>query len=226
MTNSFLASGKTSNNELVTKTYMMLALSLIPTILGAVVGMKLNWGSEVMSGMMGLVAFFGLFAATIVMIFAMRKAGDTPMGVSILMLFTFVMGLFLSASIERTLKLANGSVLVVVAAAGTMTMLFAMSILNKFLNRDLGWMGKGLFIALIALVVMTVIGLFFPSKLMVVLISGLAFVLFSVYLLYDLNQLANGGEDSYVMATLSIYLDLLNIFTSLLNLLGISFGDD
>lgn len=226
MTNSFLASGKTSNNELVTKTYMMLALSLIPTILGAVVGMKLNWGSEVMSGTMGLVAFFGLFAATIVMIFAMRKAGDTPMGVSILMLFTFVMGLFLSASIERTLKLANGSVLVIVAAAGTMTMLFAMSILNKFLNRDLSWMGKGLFIALIALVVMTVIGLFFPSKLMVVLISGLAFVLFSVYLLYDLNQLANGGEDSYVMATLSIYLDLLNIFTSLLNLLGISFGDD
>lgn len=223
MTNFSLASGKTS---IVSKTYMLLALSLIPTIFGAFIGMKINWASEVMKGSTGLMVFIGLLVVTFGMIFAMRKAGDTTMGVSILMLFTFIMGITLSSAIERTLKLQNGSILIAVAASGTAFMLLAMGILNKVLDRDLGWMGKGLFIALIALVMVIVLTMFFPSKLMMVLISGVTFILFSIYLLYDINQLERGEEDSYVMATLSIYLDLINIFTSLLRLLGFSFGDD
>lgn len=226
MTNSFLASGKTSNNDLVSKTYMLLGLSMIPTIFGALIGMKMNWSSTMMQGGLGWLAFIGIIVAFVVMIFAMRKAGDTPVGVSILMLFTMVMGLLISSALERTLKLANGSMIVALAAGGTMTMLISMAALNKYLNRDLGWMGKGLFILLVGLLLVSLISVFFPSTMMALFISGLSFVLFSVYLLYDINQLENGNEDSYVMATLSIYLDLLNIFTSLLNILGISIGDD
>ena len=223
MINSVLNADKTNN--LVSKTYMLLALSLIPTIMGAIIGLKLNWSSEVMKGGAGLIVFIGLLAITLGMIFAMKKAGDTPLGVGILMLFTFIMGITLSSAIERTLKIPNGSMIIAVAASGTAFMLLAMGILNKFLNRDLGWMGKGLFIALIALLVAIILTMFFPSKLMIVVISAVTFILFSVYLLYDINQLGNGEEDSYVMATLSIYLVLLNIFTSLLQLLGI-IGDD
>lgn len=217
--NAVFASDKTNN--IVSKTYMLLALSLIPTIMGAFVGMKMNWSSEVMKGGTGLVVLIGLLVVTIGMIFAMKKAGDTPLGVSILMLFTFVMGLTLSSAIERTLKIPNGSVLIAVAAFGTAFILFTMGVLNKFLNRDLGWMGKGLFVALIALFVVIILTMLFPSKLMMVLISVATFVLFSMYLLFDINQLERGKEDSYVMATVNIYLDLLNIFTSLLQLLGI-----
>lgn len=210
-----------SSNEVLKKTYFLLAMSLIPTVLGTAIGMELG----IMKAIYQTIGAFGFFIAYLVgsflLFIGIRKAGDTPLGITLLMIFTFISGVLLSTLIERTLNIPNGAVLIGTAFAGTAGIFAGMSILNTFLKRDLGFLGKGLFIAIIALLCASFLFIFFPSGLFYILLMVATLVIFSVYLLYDLNQIILGGETSYVNATLSLYIDLINIFRSLLALLGI-----
>ncbi|MDI9334802.1 MAG: Bax inhibitor-1 family protein [Cytophagales bacterium] len=208
-------------NRVLRNTYMLLAISLLPTVLGAYFGVTMGF-SRLFSGFIG---FIVLFAGMFGFIYAIKKTQDTSKGVFVLLAFTFFVGLILSGIIEHTLRFRNGSALVMTAFGGTAGVFFAMAALATTVKRDLSGMSKWLFWGVIVLIVASLINIWVGSTAMMAAISTISIAIFSAYMLYDIKQVIDGGETNYISATLAIYLDLVNIFQSLLNLLGIFGGE-
>lgn len=205
-------------------TYWLLALSMIPTVLGAYLAMEFGFGAAIMSaGGMGLIVFLVVAFA---FIFAIQKFRNSGVGVALLLLFTGFMGAMLSPMLSIILGKSNGASLVMTAFAGTAVIMAGMATLASVIKRDLSFMGKFLFVGLLMLIVAGIANIFLQSSTLMITLSVISIGLFSAYLLYDLKQILDGGETSYVSATLSIYLDLFNIFQNLLSLLGIFGGSD
>lgn len=202
-------------------TYWLLALSLLPTVLGAWVGVATGI-TRSLAGGLGLVVFLG---GAFGFMYAIQKTKNSAAGVPVLLGFTFFMGLMLSRMIAMVLGFSNGASLVMTAFAGTAGVFFAMATLASVIKRDLSGMGKFLFVGVIVLLIASVIALFVPSTAAMLAISVASIAIFSAYMLYDLKQIIDGGETNYISATLALYLDLFNVFQSLLALLGIVGGE-
>ena len=208
-------------NRVLRNTYWLLALSLIPTVLGAWLGVATGITAS-LRGVVGLVVFMvGAFG----FMFAIEKTKNSAAGVPVLLAFTFFMGLMLSRLIGTILGFSNGTQLIMTAFAGTAGVFFVMAMLATVIKRDLSGMGKFLFVGALVLMVGAIINVFVGSTAGMMAISMLAIGIFSAYMLYDLKQIIDGGETNYISATLSLYLDLFNVFQSLLSLLGIMGGD-
>lgn len=216
-----VASTVEQRNKVLRNTYWLLALSLLPTVLGAWLGVATGI-TRSLSGGLGLIVFLG---GAFGFIFAIEKTKNSAAGVPVLLGFTFFMGLMLSRMIAMVLGFSNGSSLVMTAFAGTAGVMFVMASLATVIKRDLSGMSKWLFAGALVIVVAAIINVFVGSTMMMAVISTLAIAIFSAYLLYDLKQVIDGGETNYISATLAIYLDLFNIFQSLLALLGIFGGE-
>jgi modulator of FtsH protease len=216
-----VASTVEQRNKVLRNTYWLLALSLLPTVLGAWLGVATGI-TRSLSGGLGLIVFMG---GAFGFIFAIEKTKNSAAGVPVLLGFTFFMGLMLSRMIAMVLGFSNGSSLVMTAFAGTAGVMFVMASLATVIKRDLSGMSKWLFAGALVILVAAVINVFVGSTMMMAVISTLAIAIFSAYLLYDLKQVIDGGETNYISATLAIYLDLFNIFQSLLALLGIFGGE-
>ncbi|HOX88395.1 MAG TPA: Bax inhibitor-1/YccA family protein [Burkholderiaceae bacterium] len=197
-------------------TYGLLALSLLPTVAGAWLGIQANFSLLAGSPFLGFVVFlaiaFGFF-------WGIERTKHSGWGVALLLGFTFFMGLMLSGLLRVALGLANGGQLIALAGGGTAAVMFVMAAVATTSKRDFSNMGKFLFVALIALLVAVVANLFLQIPALALTISTLAIVLFSAFLLYDLSRIVNGGETNYISATLAVYLSLYNIFANLLSLL-------
>jgi modulator of FtsH protease len=144
--------------------------------------------------------------------------------VPVLLAFTFFMGLMLSRLVGSVLGLANGAGLIMTAFAGTGVIFLGMASLSTVIKRDLGNMGKFLFIGVIMLIVAGIANVFIQSGALMITLSVLAIGIFSAFILYDLKRVRDGEETNYITATLGVYLSLFNIFQSLLTLLGLSGG--
>ena len=202
-------------------TYWLLALSLLPTVLGAWVGVATGITAG-LTGFMGLIVFMvGAFG----FMFAIEKTKHSAAGVPVLLAFTFFMGLMLSRLIAMVLGFSNGSQLIMTAFAGTAGVFFVMASLATVIKRDLSGMGKWLFVGAMVLMVGAIINVFVGSSAGMMAISMLAIGIFSAYMLYDIKQIIDGGETNYISATLALYLDVFNVFQSLLALLGIMGGE-
>jgi modulator of FtsH protease len=175
-----------------------------------------------LNGILGIVVFL---AGAFGFIYAIEKNKNSAAGVPILLAFTFFMGLMLSRLIAMVLGFSNGAELVMTAFGGTAGVFFVMASLASVIKRDLSGMGKWLFIGAIVLMVGSLINVFVGSSAGMMAISMLAIVIFSAYMLYDLKQIMDGGETNYISATLALYLDIVNVFQSLLALLGIFGGE-
>ena len=208
-------------NKVLRNTYWLLALSLVPTVLGAWLGVAMGMAQS-LSGGMGLVVFL---AGAFGFIYAIEKTKNSAAGVPVLLGFTFFMGLMLSRMIAMVLGFKNGSELIMTAFGGTAGVFFVMASLSSVIKRDLSGMGKWLFVGAIALVVGGVINMFVGSTAGMMAMSVAAIGIFSAYMLYDLKRIVDGGETNYISATLALYLDIINVFQSLLALLGIFGGD-
>jgi len=208
-------------NRVLRNTYWLLALSLVPTVLGAWLGVATGITAS-LGGGLGLVVFL---AGAFGFMFAIEKTKNSAAGVPVLLAFTFFMGLMLSRMIAMVLGFKNGSELVMTAGAGTAGVFFVMASLASTIKRDLSGMGKWLFVGALVLMVGGIINVFVGSTAGMMALSTLAIGIFSAYLLYDLKQIIDGGETNYISATLALYLDLFNIFQSLLALLGIAGGE-
>ena len=215
------ASLPAERNRVMRNTYWLLALSLVPTVLGAWLGVATGL-TKSMGGIMGLVVFLG---GAFAFMYAIEKTKNSAAGVPVLLAFTFFMGIMLSGLIARVLGFKNGSSLVMTAFGGTAGIFFVMASLSTVIKRDLSGMGKWLFWGVMVLLVASVINVFMGSTALMAVVSTLAIAIFSAYLLYDLKQVIDGGETNYISATLAIYLDVFNIFQSLLALLGIFGGE-
>ncbi|MFN3734851.1 Bax inhibitor-1/YccA family protein [Comamonas testosteroni] len=208
-------------NRVLRNTYWLLALSLIPTVLGAWLGVATGM-TRALTGGVGLIVFMvGAFG----FMFAIEKTKNSAAGVPVLLAFTFFMGLMLSRLIGMILGFSNGTQLIMTAFAGTAGVFFVMAMLATVIKRDLSGMGKFLFVGALVLMVGAIINVFVGSTAGMMAISMLAIGIFSAYMLYDLKQIIDGGETNYISATLALYLDLFNVFQSLLALLGIMGGD-
>ncbi|MCA3237158.1 MAG: Bax inhibitor-1/YccA family protein [Curvibacter sp.] len=208
-------------NKVLRNTYWLLALSLLPTVLGAWIGVATGITAS-LTGFVGLIVFL---AGAFGFIYAIEKTKNSAAGVPVLLGFTFFMGLMLSRLIAMVLGFKNGADLVMTAFAGTAGVFFVMASLATVIKRDLSGMGKWLFVGAIVLMVGGIINVFVGSSTGMIVISMLAIGIFSAYMLYDIKQIIDGGETNYISATLALYLDIVNVFQSLLALLGIFGGE-
>jgi len=202
-------------------TYWLLALSMLPTVLGAWVGVATGITQSLRGGI-GLIVFLG---GAFAFMFAIEKTKRSAAGVPVLLAFTFFMGLMLSRLIGMVLGFKNGTDLIMTAFAGTAGVFFVMATLASVIKRDLSGMGKWLFVGAMVLMVGAIINVFVGSSAGMMAISVAAIGIFSAYMLYDLKQILDGGETNYISATLALYLDVFNVFQSLLALLGIVGGE-
>jgi modulator of FtsH protease len=208
-------------NKVLRNTYWLLSLSLVPTVLGAWIGVATGI-TQSLNGILGMVVFL---AGAFGFIYAIEKTKNSAAGVPVLLGFTFFMGLMLSRLIGHVLGFSNGAQLVFTAFGGTAGVFLVMASLATVIKRDLSGMGKWLFVGAIVLLVGGVINAFVGSSAGMMAMSMAAIGIFSAYMLYDIKQIIDGGETNYISATLNLYLDIINVFQSLLALLGIFGGE-
>jgi FtsH-binding integral membrane protein len=203
-------------NKVLRNTYMMLALTMIPTVIGALIGTSMNLSFMAEHPIMSSLLMFG---AMMGMLFAVTALRNSVWGIVALLGFTFVAGVFLGPILQVALHLKNGAELVGMAAGGTGIIFFTLATIATVTKKDFSFMGKFLFIGLILLIVASLANIFFQIPALSLTISAIAVMIFSAYILYDVSQIVHGGETNYVMATLGLYLNIYNLFIHLLNLL-------
>lgn len=210
-----------SQHRVLRNTYMMLGLTMIPTVIGALIGMSTNFSFLAQYPIMGPLLMFG---AMMGLLFGVSATRNSVWGIVLLLAFTFVAGFFLGPMLQYALQLRNGAQLVGLAAGGTGIVFFGLAGYATVTRRDFSFMGKFLFVGLILLIVASIANLFFQVPAASLTISAIAVLLFSAYILYDVSDIIHGGETNYVMATMRLYLDIYNLFVHLLNLLLVFAG--
>jgi len=208
-------------NRVLRNTYWLLALSMIPTVLGAWIGLATGFNRVLTPGV-GLIVFL---AGAFGFIFAIERTKNSAAGVPILLAFTFFMGLMLSRLLGAVLGLANGGALIMTAFGGTAAIFGGMAAASSIIKRDLSALGKWLFIGAIMILVAGIANFFIQSSALMLTLMVLAIGVFSAFILYDLKRVRDGEETNYISATLGVYLSLYNVFQSLLALLGIFGGE-
>jgi modulator of FtsH protease len=220
--NPMMAPGHTASstsalaqNRVLRNTYLLLALTMVPTVIGAMVGMAT--ASIVMAHpiMISLV----MLAVVIGLQFAIAANRNSGIGVALLLLMTGILGWWLGPILNVALSMKNGMALVGYAAVGTGVIFAAMATVAATAKRDFSFMGKFLFVGMIALILASIANMFLQIPALSLAISTLVIVVFSLFLLYDLQRIIRGGETNYVMATTGVYMSLFNIFANLLHLL-------
>ncbi|WP_076590989.1 Bax inhibitor-1/YccA family protein [Herminiimonas arsenitoxidans] len=209
-------------HRVLRNTYWLLALSMIPTVLGAWLGVQFKFAFFAGSPFMGMIIFlaiaFGFF-------YAIEKTKNSGLGVALLLGFTFFMGLMLSRLIGHILGFANGTTLIMTAFGGTAAILATMATVATVSKRDFSGIGKWLFMGVLVIIVAAIANIWLQLPALQLTISVVAIGIFSAFILYDVQRIINGGETNYVTATLGIYLSVYNVFSNLLALLGIFGGE-
>jgi len=220
--NSTGATDVVVRNRVLRNTYWLLALSMIPTVLGAWIGVAS--GFTLMAGSPGL-SILIFFAVAFGFMYGIEKTKNSGMGVVLLLAFTFFMGLMLSRLISATLSFSNGPALIMYAFGGTAAVFATMASIATVSKRDFSGMSKFLFVGVILLILASVANIWLQMPALMITVSVIAIGIFSAYILFDVQRIVNGGETNYVTATLAIYLDVYNVFANLLALLGIFGGN-
>jgi modulator of FtsH protease len=209
-------------NRVLRNTYALLALTMLPTVAGALLGIQMQFSFLAGSPFMAFLLFLGVAVG---FMWGIEKTKNSGMGVVLLLGFTFFMGLMLSRILQVALGFSNGGSLIAMAAGGTGAIFFALAGVASTTKRDFSNLGKFLFTGVILVLLAALANAFFQIPALALAISALAVVIFSAYILYDINRIVQGGETNYITATLAVYLDIYNIFVSLLHLL-LAFGGE
>jgi modulator of FtsH protease len=212
-----------TRNRVLRNTYALLALSMVPTVIGAWLGVAMGFtffeGSPFMGAIIFLAVAFGFF-------WAIEKNKDSGLGVVLLLGFTFFMGVMLSRLIGMTLgSYSNGATLIMGAFGGTAAIFTVMASIATVSKKDFSGMSKFLFIGVILLILASLANIWLQMPALMLTLMVVAIAIFSAFILVDVQRVVNGGETNYVVATLGIYLSVYNIFSNLLALLGIFGGD-
>ena len=216
MTNQESRTYVREQNTVLRNTYLLLAISMIPTVLGALLGVQMGFSFFPGRPMMSVLMFLGIAFG---FMWGIERSKNSGLGVALLLGFTFFMGLMLSRILQYTLGFSNGGTLIAMAAGGTGAIFFTLAGVATVTKKDFSFLGKFLFIGMIVVLLAAVANIFFMIPALALTISALSVMIFSAYILYDISRIVNGGETNYVMATLSVYLDIYNVFVNLLNLL-------
>lgn len=213
-----------TQNKVLRNTYALLGISMIPTVIGAFVGMSMNFSFAAehpfMFAIGAIAVMYGMFAA-------INANRNSSVGVVLMLGLTFLLGLLLGPILQHALHLQNGGQIVGLAAGGTGLILMTLSGIATTTKKDFSFMGKFLLVGIVLLIVASLANIFLQIPAMALALSAVGVLLFSGFILYDVSRIVNGGETNYIMASLALYLDIYNLFTSLLQLLmGLMGGDD
>jgi modulator of FtsH protease len=211
-----------TRNRVLRNTYWLLALSMVPTVIGAWIGVTTGFSFFAGSPFLGLMAFLGIAFG---FFFAIEKFKNSGIGVALLLGFTFFMGLMLSRLIGHVLGFGNGAQLIMTAFGGTALVFGTMATVASVSKRDFTGMSRFLFVGAIVLLLAIVANIFLQIPALMLTISVLAIGIFSAFILVDLQRVVQGGETNYVTATLKVYLSVYIVFQHLLSLLGIFGGE-
>ncbi len=215
--------GAVQQNKVLRNTYMLLAVSLIPTIVGAAIGTSLfNFSFMRASPIISSIAILAIFYGWIYMI---ERNKETSLGLYLLLGFTFFMGLLLGPLLQKVLGFRNGAQLVMVAAGGTAGVFFILSGIASNVKRDFSFLNKFIVVGVIVAMLAVVANIFLQMPALSLALCGVFIILSSAIILWQINSIVKGGETNYVSATLTLYVSIYNIFTSLLQILGIVGGD-
>ncbi len=203
-------------HKVLRNTYMLLALSMLPTIAGAMIGISLNFSFLAQSPFM---AAIGFMAVAWGMMWAVGKNRDNGLGVFLLLGFTLFMGVALGPILQAALNFSNGAQMISIAAGGTSVIFFTLAGIVTVTKKDFSFMGQFLMVGAVLLIIAMLANAFFQIPALSLALSAIAILVFSGFILFDVSRIIHGGETNYVMATLSLYLNIFNIFVNLLNLL-------
>lgn len=203
-------------NRVLRNTYMLLALSMVPTVIGAMIGIQMQFSFMAGSPFIAFMLFLGIAWG---FMYGIEKNKDSGLGVALLLGFTFFMGLMLSRILQVALGFSNGGSIIAMAGAGTGAVFFTMASIATVSKRDFSGIGKFLFIGMIVVLLAAAGNIFFQIPALSLTISAVAVLIFSAYILYDISRIVQGGETNYVSAALSVYLSIYNVFVSLLHLI-------
>jgi len=209
-------------NRVLRNTYMLLALTMVPTVAGALLGVQMQFSFFAGSPFIAFLLFLGISFA---FFWGIERNKNSGVGVALLLGFTFFMGLMLSRILQVALGFSNGGSMIALAAGGTGAIFATMAGIASVSKRDFTNMGKFLTVGLVVVLVAMVANIFLQMPVLHLVISAAVVLLFSGYILYDISNIVQGGETNYVTATLAVYLDVYNVFVSLLNLI-MAFGGD
>ena len=211
------------SQKVLRNTYMLLSMTLAFSALTAGISMSMNLG--------GGVAMIMSLAALAIVFFVLPRTANTAMGLPVVFLFTGLLGAALGPMLNRYLALPNGSEMVMQALGGTAIIFFSLSAYVLTTKKDFSFMGGFLFVGLMVVIV-GAIGAMIASyffgvdiSLLSLVISGAIVLLMSGFILFDTSRIINGGETNYIMATVGLYLNIYNLFTALLHIIGATSDD-
>jgi modulator of FtsH protease len=214
--------GAVDSDRVLRNTYWLLALSMLPTVAGAWLGVTTGLVAALKPGLSLILFLAGAFG----FMYAIERTKHSATGVFVLLAFTFFMGLMLSRLVGVVLGMGNGANLIMTAFAGTGAIFVGMATLSTVIKRDLKPLGKFLYVGAILLIVAMIANFFLQSGPLMLALSVMAIGIFSAFILYDLKRVRDGEETNYISATLGVYLSIYNVFQSLLVLLGIGGSSD
>jgi modulator of FtsH protease len=204
-------------HRVLRNTYMLLSLCLGFSALTA--GVAAAMGLPHPGIIITLVGYFGL-------LFMITKYRDSGMGIALVFALTGFMGYTLGPVIGHYLNMPNGTQTVMTALGGTAAIFMGLSAYALVTKRDLSFMGGFLTIGVLVAFLASLAAIFLHIPALSLTVSAVFVLLMSGMILYETNNIVRGGETNYVMATLSLFVSIFNLFTSLLHLLGFAGRDD
>ncbi|MDC9725950.1 MAG: Bax inhibitor-1/YccA family protein [Gammaproteobacteria bacterium] len=204
-------------NKLLRNTYSLLAMTLVFSALTAGLSMAFNLPHPGL--IITLIGYFGL-------LFLTTKLRNSVWGIASVFALTGFMGLTLGPIINSYLSMSNGSEIVMQALGGTGLIFFALSAYAIKSEKDFSFMGGFLMVGILVAFLAGLGAIFFDMAGLSLAVSAMFVLLMSGLILYETSQIIHGGETNYIMATVTLYVTIYNLFTSLLHLLGAMSGDD
>ncbi|MGJ8692584.1 MAG: Bax inhibitor-1/YccA family protein [Thalassotalea sp.] len=204
-------------NKVLRNTYMLLGMTLAFSAVTAGISMAMNL-SHIAALVMTLVAF-GL-------LFVVHKQADKASGLIWIFAFTGLMGASLGPMLNMYASMPNGGSLIMQALGGTALIFFSLSAYALTSKKDFSFMGGFLMVGLIVVIIAGIANIFFQIPAISLALSSAIILIMSGLILFDTSRIIHGGERNYIRATVSLYLNVYNIFTSLLHLLGVLNSDD
>ena len=205
-----------ATNKVLKNTYALLAMTLLFSAVTAGVAMSLNLPHF---GLLSLVGYFAL-------LFLTTKFRDSSLGILFVFMLTGFMGLTLGPILNYYLASSNGGQLVMTALGGTGAIFLALSGYVLTSRKDFSFMGGFLMVGILVAFLAGLGAFFFSMPILSLAVSGMFVLLMSGMILYQTSEIIHGGETNYIMATVTLYISIYNLFLSLLHILGVFSGDD
>lgn len=215
-------SAQLSTNRVLRNTYAMLGLTMIPTVIGAFIGMSIDFS---IIALHPFIAFGAFMLITMGMQMAITANRNSGLGIVLLLAYTFFLGMMLGPLLQHALHMRNGGQLVGLAAAGTGIIFLTLAGIATTTKKDFSFLGKFLVIGVVLVFLAIIANMFLHIPALSLTISAVFILISAGFILYEVGNIVNGGETNYVMATLSLFISIYNIFSNLLSIL-MSFGSN